>query len=355
VVYVSGNMTGPDSTALTTTVAPGGSTDISVSMTAPATANTYYAYFRLRAPDGTQFGVVQNSSGAFYVQVIVSGGTATVTPTPTGLVTPTISSLNPASVAVNSAQTTLTVNGSNFVSGAVVKWETISLATTFYSANQLTAVIPAGYLTGLGNVNVTVVNPSGATSAKAVFTVTSVTYPAPTISSIDPTSTTANGLGFNLTVYGSNFVSGATVYFSGTAISTTYVSASQLNASVPQAQVASAGNYPVYVINPAPGGGQSNSATFKVTSPVSLPTISGVSPATFSNGADATITITGTDFSTVSSVSWNGGALAFSIVNANTLTATVPGANLTASGAAVIIVNNAVGSSNAYSLAYTVQ
>ncbi len=74
------------------------------------------------------------------------------------------------------------------------------------------------------------------------------------ISSISPTSATAGGGAFTLTVNGGGFVSGATVSFNGNARTTTFLSATQLTAAILAADLATAGTFNVVVANPAAGG-----------------------------------------------------------------------------------------------------
>jgi hypothetical protein len=82
-----------------------------------------------------------------------------------------------------------------------------------------------------------------------------------------PMSALPGGSPFTLTVNGANFVSGATVNWGKTALATTFVSASQLTATVPSADLATATTAMINVTNPAPGGGTSNSEYFTVTNP----------------------------------------------------------------------------------------
>ena len=49
-------------------------------------------------------------------------------------------------------------------------------------------------------------------------------------------------------------------------LTTTYVSATQVKATVPAANIASAGTATVTVFNPTPGGGTSSGLTFTITS-----------------------------------------------------------------------------------------
>jgi hypothetical protein len=68
----------------------------------------------------------------------------------------------------------LTVNGSNFLSGASVRWNGNALTTAYVSATKLTASVPATDLATVGSYPVTVANPGGAVSTALNFTV----YPA---------------------------------------------------------------------------------------------------------------------------------------------------------------------------------
>jgi hypothetical protein len=55
---------------------------------------------------------------------------------------------------------TLTVNGSGFVSGAMVNWNGAPLQTTFVSGSKLTAAVPAGNVAAAGTASITVNNPA---------------------------------------------------------------------------------------------------------------------------------------------------------------------------------------------------
>lgn len=95
----------------------------------------------------------------------------------------------------------------------------------------------------------------------------SVSNPVPAITSLSPSSTGAGGPNFTLTVNGSSFISSSTVEWNGSPLSSTFVSSSELQASVPASDVSAAGNAEVTVVNPAPGGGTSNALAFSVEPP----------------------------------------------------------------------------------------
>jgi FG-GAP-like repeat len=74
---------------------------------------------------------------------------------------------------------TLTVNGTNFVSGATVRWNGATLETTFVNAGQLKAVVPSANLLSPGTASITVVNsPSVTISNYALF---EISTPAPSV------------------------------------------------------------------------------------------------------------------------------------------------------------------------------
>ena len=65
---------------------------------------------------------------------------------------PTITGLTPNSALVGNSAVVLTVNGAYFVNGSVVTWNGANLTTTYSSATQLRATIPAANLTGSGRL-----------------------------------------------------------------------------------------------------------------------------------------------------------------------------------------------------------
>jgi len=86
---------------------------------------------------------------------------------------PTTTGINPSSATAGDPEFTLTVNGTNFVSGSIVRWNGADRVTTYGSATQLTATILAGDIATAGTVSVTVFNPTpdGGTSNPQTFTI----------------------------------------------------------------------------------------------------------------------------------------------------------------------------------------
>ena len=84
-----------------------------------------------------------------------------------------------------------------------------------------------------------------------------------TLSSLSPSSALAGSAAFTITINGSNFLNGATAQWNGTNMTTAFVSASQINATVTANLVAAAGTASVTVVNPSSIA--SNALTFTVT------------------------------------------------------------------------------------------
>jgi hypothetical protein len=112
-----------------------------------------------------------------------------------------------------------------------------------------------------------------------------VTVDTPYLNSISPTSRVAGTGAFTLTVNGGNFTSASAIRWNGTALTTTYVSANQLTASVPAANITSAGTASIMV---ATGAAVSSAQTFTID-PAGVPSIS-----TSTNSIPGFNTITGT-------------------------------------------------------------
>jgi trimeric autotransporter adhesin len=85
-------------------------------------------------------------------------GTQKTTPASPGIM-PAISQLAPNSATSGGAGFVLTVNGSNFASNSVINWNATAQPTTFVTASQITASIPAAAVATPGAVTVTVTNP----------------------------------------------------------------------------------------------------------------------------------------------------------------------------------------------------
>ncbi|PYU78146.1 MAG: hypothetical protein DMG50_28540 [Acidobacteria bacterium] len=116
--------------------------------------------------------------------------------------------------------------------------------------------------------------------------------PAPTITTISPTSANSGDPNFTLTVNGSGFLNGAIVDFNnsttfrGTALPSTFVSSTQLTAVVPASAITLPGPFTINVLNPVPTVGPSNFVNFTVNLGVyPVPTLGSINPSTIIAGS----------------------------------------------------------------------
>ena len=275
------------------------------------------------------------------------GGTSgllnfTISPVVINNPVPVATSISPNTAVAGSAAFTLTVNGSNFISGSVVNWNGAALVTNFINPTQLTADVPAASLATAGSVPVTVFTPlpGGGTSAAVVFTVTA-NNPLPSLTSLSPTSATAGSATFTLTANGTNFINTSVINWNGTALTTTYVNNTQLTASVPAANITATGTAAVTVFNPLPGGGTSNSLTFTINSTNPVPSLTSILPNTATAGSGSfTMLANGANFVTNSVVKWNGAALTTTFISSTQISASVPASNIASVGTAMVTVFN---------------
>jgi hypothetical protein len=194
----------------------------------------------------------------------VAGATFTVEPGQPAL---TLTSLDPTSAKPGSAAFTLTADGSGFGMGDVITWNGTQLITTV-AANQsteATAQVTSDLLTtaGTASVSVATADPTVATKSQT-FTISGPNNPAPSISSLSPSSTAHGGIDFEMRINGSGFAPASYVEFNGAFCATAFISNSQLVAYVQAANIATAGNATVQVINPPPGGGNSSQEKFTI-------------------------------------------------------------------------------------------
>jgi uncharacterized protein (TIGR03437 family) len=258
---------------------------------------------------------------------------------------PVLTSLDPNSRLNNSGAFTLRALGSNFAPSSVVRWNGVNRMTTFESATELNASIPAtdlatvGGAGGTAQVTVFTPAPGGGTSNALTFTIIP-DNPKPSITSISPNTRVEGSPGFLLTVNGTGFINGSVVRWDGSPRTTTFDSPTKLTAQIDATDLIGVGQVSVTVFNPAPGGGVSLPALFDVTQPNNpLPVLNGISPTSTNAGASAfTLTANGSSFSLSSKVRWNGQDLQTAFVGAAQLTADVPASLVANAGTAQVTV-----------------
>jgi hypothetical protein len=297
------------------------------------------------------------TAGTASVSVSTAAGTAAATATTTGgsspeiaLVvspSPAITTLSPTSATAGAADFTLTINGANFTADATVNWGATALTTTCVSATKLTAAVPASLIATAGTASITVTNVNGS-SSDATFT---IKPPLPTVTSLTPSSVVSKAEAFTLTVNGANYIPGSlasVVRWNSTALTTTYVSSTQLTAAVPASLLTLPGTVNIAVVT---AGGSSSSLPFTISP--ALPVISSIVPNTVHAGYGAfALTVYGSNFTAPVTVNWNGTPLATTVLGGGTLSAAVSASLVATAGKASVTVTAAGGASS--SLAFTI-
>jgi hypothetical protein len=161
---------------------------------------------------------------------------------------PHLSAITPNSYPPTGTGLTLTVDGTDFVQGVVVRWNGQARATTYVTSRLLYAVVQSADMSAAGTAAVTVYNPAtGQTTPALTFTLRE-----PQMSSLVPQSVLAGRGGLPLTVQGQSFGVGLVVLWNGEPRNTTFVDG-QLFAFLLEQDVRSPGTATVTVRNPATG------------------------------------------------------------------------------------------------------
>jgi hypothetical protein len=231
---------------------------------------------------------------------------ANVTATNLRFATPSITNVTPTG---GPGGTGVTITGTAFGGTSAVAFNGTLANFTVDSASQITATVPANATTG----PITVTTPGGTATGAMAFTV----IPAPTITAFSPSS---GGVGIAVTITGTNFGSASAVTFSGTTATYTVDSASQVTATVPAGATTGA------IAVTTPGGTATSAAAFTV---ILAPTIASVLPT--SGGIGAAVTITGTNLTGATRVTFNDTAANYTVDSATELTAIVPAGATTGS------------------------
>ncbi len=374
----------------------------------------------------------------------------------------TITGLSPSSAAAGGSAFTLTINGEDFTSTSALKWGATGLVTTYKSATQLTATVPASLIASASTATVSV-SPGSAASSSALFTVhpsspasagpasaaasllasaiaplppamarealnpapvsasisssaaasvvaesetpavsqqlfavtgaspdsaatpdstatidpssaliASGSNPAstapsshsatnvvnavssgstlaassslPTVASLSPSSVVSGAQAFTLTVNGSSFLAGSlatVVRWNYTALTTTYISSTQVTAAVPASLLTGTGTVNISVVT---AGGASSSVPFTVNP--APPVITSLSPASLRvNSGTITLTVYGTHFDSTAVVSWGGTPLVTAYLQGAIVTAVVPASLMATTGPVSVTVTTDGGTS----------
>ncbi len=247
-----------------------------------------------------------------------------------------VTSVTPATGSVDGG-TAITVTGSGFTgvldmyvdmpdqsspggvtSFTVVNDTTITGVTAATPAGTRVLVFRVPYLPNADSIQVT----------SAQFT----HVPTPQIFSVSPNAGPVAG-GTTVTLNGDALTGATAVTFGGVAASAfTVNSANSITATAP---AGSAGAVDIIVTTPGGSATESNGYTY-----LAAPTLASISPNAGSPAGGQSVTLTGTNLTGASAVTFDGATAAFSVVNDTTITATTPAGS---AGPADVVVTTSGG------------
>lgn len=246
------------------------------------------------------------------------------------------------------------IYGTGFASGAVVRFGAVlSPNVTVAGTTAIIATVPPG--TAGTSQTVIITNPDGSTvAASTPFTYNAAPASTLSVSSISPTTGAASG-GTLVTIAGTGFLPGATVYFGNTPGTNVSVTDSTLLSVV--APAGTLGTSVLVSVNNsngfttlAPGSFAFGSAAGSSTTGIQ-PTISAISPGSGSAAGGTQVTIIGSGFVPGVRVAIGGvPATNVNLVNSTQITVTTPSG---AVGVAPVMVTSPTGSFGGVSNGFT--
>ena len=228
---------------------------------------------------------------------------------------PAVTGVSPTTGPV-AGGTSVTISGSLFTGVTAVAFGTTPATTfAFVSDSTITATSPAG---SAGLVHVIVTNAVGPSIANSTDQFTYIAPPAPTVSSVSPSSGPTAG-GTPVTIGGSAFTGATAVSFGAAAASFTVTNDSQIAATSP------AGTGVVDVRVTTPSGGTSAIVAADHFTYAAGPTVTSVSPIYGSPSGATTVTINGANLTGASAVLFGANAATgVTVVSATQVTAISP-------------------------------
>jgi hypothetical protein len=266
---------------------------------------------------------------------------------------PVLTAVSPSMLVAGADGATLTLTGSGFVRHSQARWNGADRVTHFQHPETLTVDLEASDLATITTNKLTVVNgaPGGGTSGE---TTVIVGYPAPTISSISPTSSPLQSVTtpghLTITITGTGFVNNSLIRVGPTFVPPVSITPTQIVAQAPNSLFSTPGMMDVTIRNSVPGGGESNAVSFAVPYPV--PSIAALAPDSVLTGPSFTLTVTGTGFGPGSVIRWNGAARPTTFVSSTRVTAVIPASDVVSETIAAVSVFSPTpggGTSNAMS------
>jgi serine/threonine protein kinase len=268
-------------------------------------------------------------SGTVNITATTKGGTSATTGgdkftyvTPA----PTVTGISPASGPA-AGGTSVTITGTNLSGATGVSFGGAGGSITADSSTKITATSPAGS----GAVNITATTKGGTSATTGGDKFTYVT-PAPTVTRVDPDSGPVAG-GTSVTITGTNLSGATSVSFGGVGARISSDASTQIVVTAPE------GKGTVNVTVTTPGGSASGEFTYVTPAPA----VTAISPSSGTIEGGMTVTITGSNLSGATSVSFGGVGARISSDSSTQITVVSPSGK----GTVYLTVTTAAGTSAA--------
>lgn len=256
---------------------------------------------------------------------------------------PSLSALSLNSATAGSPAFDLTLSGANFVQSSVITFGGVQLTPGALSGSQITLNIPVESLLDAGELAVQVTNPGpgGGPSNAMVFTISN---PAPTLTSLSPSTAIRLSSDTTLTLTGTGFAHQSTVQLGTSSLTPSAYTPTQITVLIPSGSIAQTSRLAVTVTNPGPGGGKSAALELAVVNP--KPHLTNASPTSIStSNTDTTLVLQGTGFNEdtkVTMTSATSGAITLPVdsVEANAITLIIPSTDVSNAGTLAFVVDN---------------
>jgi hypothetical protein len=246
---------------------------------------------------------------------------------------PTVSSISPSSGPL-SGGSSVTISGTHFTGATGVTIGGAAAASLHVvDSTTITCTTPAG---SAGTASVLVTTPDGTNAANTLYTYMAV----PTVSSISPSSGQLGG-GDSVMITGTHFTGATGVTIGGAAATAvSVISPTSLTCSTPAGSLGAAS-----VLVTTPGGTNAANTLFTYVPP---PTVTSLSPTSGSSAGGTLVTITGTNFTGATGVTFrNVAATSVTVFSATKITCITPACSV---GAASVVVTTAGGANAANNL-----
>jgi hypothetical protein len=260
-------------------------------------------------------------AATWYVHVITPGGTSALaaadrfTYTPAGV--PMVTSRTPTTGST-AGGTLVTITGTHFTGATAVNFGTTAATSfTVISDTQITAIAPPQVA---GTVDITVTTPGRLSTISTADQYTYTAAAAPTVTGVGPSIiwNTSNAV---VRIVGTGFTGASSVNFGSVAASFTVYSDTTIIATAPAQP---AGQVDITVTTPSGTSATSTADVFAYVAGAG-PMVNGITPASDSTAGGSTVTISGTNFTGATSVSFGAVAVgSFTVLSDTLIVAVVP-------------------------------